>query len=179
MTDLAAAKRAADERVLNGLLLAILFVAGVVMVREGPHYDNVFDGWPFFTSAFFVGALAGFLGWTYSFGARPALKFSGAYRQPWLAALILGLIASSTASYVNRTFATPTERVLVGEIDALMEGKGNRWYVGVKNADGRYQRYLISKESAEALKSGKTVRLHVARGALGFEFVSHVEPARS
>ena len=72
MTDLAAAKRAADERVLNGLLLAILFVAGVVMVREGPHYDNVFDGWPFFTSAFFVGALAGFLGWTYSFGARPA-----------------------------------------------------------------------------------------------------------
>jgi hypothetical protein len=47
MTDLAAAKRAADERVLNGLLLAILFVAGVVMVREGPHYDNVFDGWPF------------------------------------------------------------------------------------------------------------------------------------
>jgi hypothetical protein len=176
MTDATAAKKAADERVLNGSLLAILFISGVVMVREGPHFDNVIEGWPFFTSAFFVGALAGFLGWNYSSGARPTLRFSGSYRHPWLVALIMGLIATSTASYVNRTFATPSERTLDAEIDSLMEGKGSRWHVGIKTADGRYQRYLIPKEAADALKDRKIVRLHVAHGALGFDIIARFEP---
>ena len=39
-----AAAPSSDEKVLNGLLLAVLFIAGVVLVREGPHFDNVLDG---------------------------------------------------------------------------------------------------------------------------------------
>ena len=114
-----------EEKVLNGLLLAALFIAGVVLVREGPHFDNVVDGWPFFTSAFFAGTLMGYLIWTYSFGVTPALKFSGSYRHPWLAALTLGLVAASTASYINRTFAAPPDRTITGAIESVAEGKGN------------------------------------------------------
>ena len=166
-----------DAKVLNGLLLAALFIAGVVLVREGAHFDNVVDGWPFFTSAFFAGTLMGYLVWTYSFGVAPSLKFTGSYRHPWLAALILGLVATCTASYINRTFAAPPDRAITAAIDSVEEGKGNRWHVTVQTPDGRYQRYLISKEVAEALKSAKTVRMSVARGALGFDFMAKFEPA--
>jgi hypothetical protein len=166
-----------DEKALNGLLLAALFVAGLVLMREGPHFDNVIDGWPFFTSAFFAGTLIGFLVWTYSFGVTPSLKFSGSNRQPWLAALVLGLVATASASYINRTFAAPTDRAVTAEIDSIDEGKGNRWHVTVKTPDGRYQRYLISKEVADALKAGRQVRMSIARGALGFDFIAKFEPA--
>ena len=166
-----------DEKVLNGLLLAALFIAGLVLMREGPHFDNVIDGWPFFTSAFFAGTLIGFLVWTYSFGVTPALKISGTHRLPWMAALVLGLVATSTASYINRTFAAPADRTVTSEIDAVDEGKGTRWYVTVKTPAGQYQRYVISKEVADALKNAKRVRISIARGALGFDFMARLEPA--
>ena len=168
-----------DEKALNGLLLAALFISGIVLVREGPHFDNVIDGWPFFTGAFFAGTLIGFLCWSYTFGGAPALKFSGSYRQPWLAALILGLVSTSTVSYINRTFATPTDRAITGDLDSLDEGKGDRWHVTVKTPDGRYQRYYISKATADTLKNAKQVRMSIARGALGFEFMAKFEPAGS
>lgn len=168
---------APDVKVLNGLLLAALFVAGIVLVREGPHFDNVIDGWPFFTSAFFAGTLIGFLCWTYTFGVPVSLKFTGSYRLPWLAALVVGLIATSAASYINRSFAAPTDRTIAAEVDAVDEGKGDRWHVTVKTLDGRYQRYLISKEVAETLKKTKAVRLGIAHGALGFDFIARFEPA--
>ena len=166
-----------DEKVLNGLLLAVLFVAGFILMREGAHFDNVIDGWPFFTSAFFAGTLIGFLCWTYTFGVTPSLKFAGSNRLPWMAALAVGLIATSTASYVNRSFAAPTDRTIAGEVDSVDEGKGNRWHVTVKTPDGRYQRYLISKEVADTLKNAQAVRLGVAHGALGFDFIARFEPA--
>ncbi len=165
-----------DEKVLNGLLLAALFLAGVVLVREGPHFDNVVDGWPFFTSAFVAGTLIGFLVWTYSFGTTPTLRFSGVYRQPWLAALVVGLMLTATASYINRTFAAPPDRTITAAIDSVTEGKGDRWHVTVKTADGRYPRYLISKEVADTLKKSTMVRMSVARGALGFDFMVKFEP---
>jgi hypothetical protein len=169
---------APDHKALNSLLLAALFIAGVVLVREGPHFDNVIDGWPFFTGAFFIGTLLGFLCWTFSFGGAPVLKFSGAYRQPWLAALVMGIATTSSVSYINRTFAAPAERTVTAEIDYIDEGRGDRWHVFVKTPDGHRQRYLISKQVAEALKSEKIVRIGVARGALGFEFMAKFEPAR-
>ena len=166
-----------EDKVLNGLLLAALFIAGVVLVQEGPHFDNVLDGWPFFTSAFFAGTLLGYLVWTFSFGVPPALKFSGSYRHPWVAALVLGLVAASTSSYINRTFAALPDRAVTAAVESVEEGKGIRWHVTVKTPDGRYQRYLISKEAAEALKKVKSVRMSIARGALGFDFVAKFEPA--
>ena len=166
-----------DEKALNGLLLAALFVSGLVLMREGPHFYNVIDGWPFFTSAFFAGALIGYLCWTYTFGVTPSLKFSGSYRLPWLAALVLGLVFTSMVSYINRSFAAPTDQSITGDIDSLDEGKGERWHVTVKTPDGRYQRYYISKATAETLKDARQVRMGIARGALGFEFVTKFEPA--
>ena len=168
--------RPQDEKVLTGLLLAALVAAGVAMVREGSHFDNVIDGWPFFTSAFFAGTFMGFVGWTLAFGVTPTLKFSGAYRHPWLAALVLGLASTAAASYLNRTFASPTERTITAEIDAVTEGKGERWHVTVKTPDGRYQRYLITQAAASALKNEKLARLSVAHGMLGFDFIARVEP---
>ena len=54
-----AAAPSRDDKSVNGLLLATLFVAGILMVREGAHFDNVIEGWPFFTGAFFIGTLHG------------------------------------------------------------------------------------------------------------------------
>ncbi len=166
-----------DEKALNGLLLAALFVSGLVLMREGPHFDNVIDGWPFFTGAFFTGTLLGYLCWTYTFGVAPSLKFSGSYRQPWLAALVMGLITTASVSYINRTFAAPADRTITAEIDSVDEGKGDRWHLTVKSPDGRYQRYLISKQVADALKNEKMTRISVARGALGFDLMAKFEPA--
>jgi len=83
---------------LTGLFTVALLTAGVALVQEGPHYDNVIDGWRFFTIAFFTGALVGFLGWTQASGIAPAFKFSGSHRYPWLAALVLAV--SIVACYV-------------------------------------------------------------------------------
>ena len=82
-------------------------------------------------------------------------------------------------SYINRSFATLTDQSISGDIDSLDEGKGERWHVTVKTPDGRYQRYYISKATADTLKSAKQVRMSIARGALGFEFMTKFEPAGS
>jgi hypothetical protein len=165
-----------DDKALNGLLLAALFIAGVVLVREGPHFDNVIDGWPFFTGAFFAGTLMGFLAWSFTFGVPPSLKFTGSYRLPWLAALVMGLVTTVSVSYINRTFAAPPDRTVNAEIESVDEGKGDRWHVTVKTPDAHYQRYLISKPVADALKTEKTVRMSIARGALGFDLIAKFEP---
>ena len=167
-----------DEKALNGLLLAALFISGILMVREGPHFDNVIDGWPFFTGAFFIGTLLGFVCWSFTFGVAPSLKFTGSYRQPWLAALVMGLVTTVSVSYINRTFAAPPDRTITAEIDIVDEGKGDRWHLSVKMPDGRYQRYLISKPVAEALKNEKMVRIGIARGALGFDLMTKFEPQK-
>ncbi len=166
-----------EEKIINGLLLAALFLAGVVMVREGPHFDNVVDGWPFFTSAFFGGTLIGYLGWTYTFGVKPALKFSGSYRQQWLAALVMGLATTISVSYINRTFAAPADRTISAALESIDEGKAGRWHITVKSPDGRFQRYLVTPEVAEVLKSEKIITISIARGALGFDLMAKFEPA--
>jgi hypothetical protein len=166
-----------DEKVLNGLLLAALFIAGIVLVREGPHFDNVLDGWPFFTAAFFTGTLLGFLCWTYTFGGKFTLKFTGSYRLPWLAALVLGLVTTSSVSYINRTFAAPADRTISVTIDSVDEGKGDRWHVTVKMPDGQFKRLLISKPVADVLKTAKMVNIGIARGALGYDLMAKFEPA--
>src|SRR5258705_13994619 len=117
-----------DDKSLNGLLLAALFVAGVLMVREGAHFDNVLDGWPFFTGAFFLGTLLGFVCWSFTFGVAPSFKFTGAYRQPWLAALVMGLLTTVSVSYINRTFAAPPDRPITAEIHNVDEAKGDPWH---------------------------------------------------
>ena len=165
-----------DDKALNGLLLAALFIAGVVLVREGPHFDNVIDGWPFFTGAFFIGTLMGFLAWSFTFGVPPTLKFTGSYRMPWLAALVMGLVTTVSLSYINRTFAAPPDRTVDAEIDSVDEGKGDRWHVTVKRPDAPSQRYLVSKPVADALKNQKLVRMSIARGALGFDLIAKFEP---
>jgi hypothetical protein len=165
------------DKKLNGLLLGALVLAGVALVREGPYYDNVIDGWRFFTLAFFAGALVGFIGWTQAFKLTPAFRLAGAYRQPWLAALCAGIIACTVASWLNRGFTTPTDQVLIGEVDVVEEGRGDRWHVGVKLPDGRFERYLIDREAAEVLKSAKAVRINVVRGMFGFEVLTGFVPA--
>lgn len=165
-----------DDKALNGVLLAALFIAGIVLLREGPFFDNVVDGWPFFTSAFFAGTLIGFLSWTYTFGVKPTLKFEGSYRQPWLAALVMGLVTTSTASYINRTFAAPPDRTVTAAIESVDEGRAGRWRLSVKTPDGSFQRYVISKQVADELKNEKMVRISVAHGALGFDLMAKFEP---
>ncbi len=167
-----------EEKVLSSLLLVGVIVAGVAIVHEGPRFDNVIEGWNFFIIAFFAGALAGFLGWIRATGAAPALSFSAAHRNPWLAALVLGLAAAATASYLNRTFGAAGVRAVTAEIDAVSQGKGDRWHVTVKMPDGRYQRYLIPAETALALKNEQAVRMSIARGGLGFDYIASFEPAR-
>ena len=166
-----------DEKVITGLLLAVLILAAVALLGEGPHYDNVLDGWRFFTTVFFAGALIGFLGWTQAFRTVPTLSFAGPHRQPWIAAFALGLILAVACSWFNRTFATPAGRSITAEIDSVTEGRGERWRVTVKMPDGTYQHYLISQDTATRLKGEKAVQLGMARGALGFEFVATFEPA--
>ncbi|MEO7729171.1 MAG: hypothetical protein ABIS45_18120 [Burkholderiales bacterium] len=165
-----------DDRAVNGLLLAALFISGLLMLREGTQFDNLLDGWPFFTGAFFIGALLGFLCWSYTFGGAPVLKFSGSYRRPWLAALVMGLLTTISVSYINRTFAAPPDRSITGAIESVDEGRAGRWRLVAKTPDGRYQRYLITNDAAAALKTAKLVRMSIARGALGFDLVAKFEP---
>ncbi len=166
-----------DEKVISALLLAALILAAIALLREGPHYDNVLEGWSFFTTIFFIGMLVGFLGWTQAFRIVPTLSFTGPHRQPWIAAFALGLVFTVAGSWLNRTFATPPGRALTAEIDSFKEARNQRWRLSVKMPDGTYQRYLISQDTASRLKEEKAVRLGIARGALGFEFVATFEPA--
>jgi hypothetical protein len=167
-----------SEKTRFAVLLVALVVSGLALMREGPHFDNVIEGWPFFIGSFLAGALTGYLGWTRAYGFTPLFKLSGANRHPWLAALALGLAFSAAGSYLNRTYAVPTDRSIAGEIDSVAEGKGDRWHVTVKMPDGRYQRYLISKDVAAALKNEHEVRLNVAHGLLGFDYIAGFEPLK-
>mgnify|MGYP001230933753 CR=1 FL=1 len=170
--------QAQKDKILFGLLMAALVIGAVALLREGPHLDNVIDGGHFFMLSFFAGMLAGFAGWTRASGVAPVIKFSGANRHPWLAALVLGLAFSAAASYINRSIASPTDRSITAAIDSIDEGKGERWHVTAKTSDGRQQRYLITKDVAAALKNAKEVRMSVARGVLGFDFVEKFEPVK-
>lgn len=172
------ADKAQADKTLFAMLVVAMVIAGAALMREGPHFDNVLEGWPFFMFAFLAGALAGYVGWSQAFGFTPMFNFSGANRHPWFAALVLGLVFSAAASYLNRSNATPTGRSLTGEVESVTEGKGDRWHVTVKMADGQYQRYLISKDVATALKDAPEIRLNVARGLLGFEFIAGFEPSK-
>jgi hypothetical protein len=166
------------EKIQTAALTVALLMAGVALIKEGPQFDNVIEGWRFFNIAFFSGALAGFIGWTQAFGVTPTLRFSGAHRHPWLAAVAFALAISAAASYFNRTFTAPTDRAITAEIDSVAAGKGDRWHVTVKTPDGHYQRYLIPQDVAATLKNEKMVRLSIARGALGFDYIAGFEPFR-
>lgn len=166
------------ERALFGLLVVALLISGVALMREGAHYDNVLEGWLFFNVTFLGGALTGYLGWTRACGFTPLFNFSGANRHPWLAALALGLASAAAASYVNRSYAPPAYRSFTATIDSVKEGKGDRWHLTVQLSDGQYQRYLVSQDVAAALKNEQAVRLGVARGALGFDYIAQFEPSR-
>lgn len=170
--------RANRERMVTSLLLMGVVLAGVLLMREGAHFDNTTAGERLFTFAFLGGGIAGFLGWTRFTGMTPEFSLSGPSRQLWLATIFAALVCTSGASYINRTFATPTERSKVAAIDSVAEGKGSRWHVVVKWPDGMLERYLITEDTATQLKSAKTVRLRYARGALGFDYVAKFEPVR-
>lgn len=162
----------ADEKVVSSLLLAVMILAGIALLREGRQYDNVIEGWRFFNTVFFSGALVGFFAWTQAFHIVPKLSLKRADRQPWLAAITLALIVTVAASWLNRSFTTPTDRSIVAEIDELIEAKNDRWHLSAKHADGTYQRYQIPKDAAAALQNRKTVRMEISRGALGFDLIT-------
>ncbi len=166
-----------DEKVITGLLLAVLILAAIALLREGPNYDNVLEGWRFFTTAFFTGMLLGFLGWTQAFHTVPTLSFAAPHRQLWIAAFALGLVFAVAGSWINRTFATPAGRTITAEIDSFTQDRRDRWRVTVKMPDGTYQRYVIPQDAATRLKGEPAVRLGIAHGALGFEYVATFEPA--
>jgi hypothetical protein len=165
-----------DEKTLTSLLLAAVILGAIGLMREAPLYDNVLEGWRFFNSAFFIGALVGFLGWTQTFHIVPTLSLKPADRQPWIAAFALALIFTVGGSWLNRQYTTPTERSIVAEIDSLKEGKNDRWQLSVKHSDGMYQRYQLTKEAADALDKKSSVRMHISHGALGFDLYTRFEP---
>jgi hypothetical protein len=167
-----------DGKALNGVLLVALFAGGIALVREGPHFDTVLNGWVFFAGTFTAGLLGGYTGWTLTFGLAPKLKFSGVHRQPLLAALAFGLIAAVMASTLNRVYASATDRAIVAPIDTIAEGKAERWYLTVKMPDGSYHRYRITKDVAADLKNERTVRLGIAHGMLGFDYIARFERAQ-
>jgi hypothetical protein len=167
-----------SERARFGILVVALLISGAALLREGPHFDNVLEGWHFFAVTFFAGALVGYLGWTRAFGFTPILKFGGANRHPWIAALALGIASAAAASYFNRSLASPAYRSFTATIDSVREGKGDRWHITVQLPNGQYQRYLISRDVAAALKDEQAVRLSVARGALGLDTITGFDPVR-
>lgn len=173
MTD---ADRAHSERVLTALLLMFFVLAGVALMREGVHFGNTIGGERLFTTALLAGAIVGFVGWTRYTGITPTLSLSGSSRRLWLATALAALLSTAGASYVNRTFATLTERSRVAAIDSIVEGKGTRWYVVVSATDGGRERFLIAERTAAQLKNAKAVRMRYARGALGFDYIAEFEP---
>jgi membrane protein implicated in regulation of membrane protease activity len=170
--------RAHSERVLTALLLMGVVLTGVALAREGVHFDNTIAGDRLFMIAFFGGAIVGFVGWTRYTGATPALSLSGPNVQLWLATAVVAFVSTASASYVNRTFATPTERSSTAAIDSIREGKGTRWHVVVSVDDGRRERYLITEQTALQLKDAKAVRMRYARGVLGFDYIAEFEPIK-
>jgi hypothetical protein len=102
-----------DEKVLTSLLLAVVILAAVALMKEGPQYDNVLESWRFFNTAFFTGALIGFLAWTQTFHIVPTLSLKPADRQPWIAAFALGLVFTVGGVWINRQSVTPTGRSIV------------------------------------------------------------------
>lgn len=167
-----------SERVLTSLLLMFVVLAGVVLAREGVHYDNMPGGERLFTIALLSGAIVGFVGWTRYTGVTPTLSLWGPSRQLWLATVLAAFLTTVGASFVNRTFTTPTERSRVAVIDSVHEGKGTRWHVVVRGDGGERERYLITEETAIRLKDAKAVRMRYARGILGFDYIAAFEPAQ-
>lgn len=168
--------RAHSERVITSLLLMFFVLAGIALMREGVHFDNTTGGERLFTIALFSGGIIGFAGWTRYTGITPTFSLSGPVRQLWLVTALAALLSATAASYVNRTFATLTERSRVAAIDSIEEGRGGRWHVVVAGADGARERYLITEESAAQLKGAKTVRMRYASGALGYDYIAKFEP---
>src|SRR5262245_16275070 len=154
--------RAHAETVITSLLLMGFVFAGVLLAREGPHFDNTVHGERLFIYAFFGGGIAGFLGWTRLKDVTPVLSLSQPMRQLWLATALAALASATLASYVNRSFATLTEHSRVAPIDQVQEGKGTRWHVVVRASNGALERYLITEDAAAQLKSAKTVRMRYA-----------------
>jgi hypothetical protein len=165
----------AQDRSTNTLLLGALILAGLVMMREGPYIDNILQGWRFFVMAFFTGAIAGFVGWTQTFGIVPSFSLSGQNRQAWVAALTCALAFAGAGSYLNRTFSTPTDRTISVQVDAVNDSK-DRARITVKMPDGEYRRYIFDKDAATTVKPQTTAQLAIARGALGIEFVAGIKP---
>jgi len=167
-----------SARVVTSLLLMFVILAGVLLVREGGHYDNTEDGSRLFTIALLAGAMLGFVAWTLSSRITPAFSLSGPMLQLWLATLLTALVAAAGASFLNRTLATLTDRYRVAAIDSVLEGRGSRWYVVAESGDGVHERYLVNEQTATRLKGAKAVRMRYARGALGFDYVVDFEPVR-
>jgi hypothetical protein len=90
----------------------------------------------------------------------------------------MGLATTISVSYINRTFAAPADRYFTAAVESIDEAKAGRWLITVKTADGRFQRYLVTKEIADALKSEKMVNIGIARGALGFDLMATFEPVK-
>ena len=172
MTD---ADRAHSERVLTSLLLMFFVLAAIALIREGPHLDNTIGAERLVTIAFFSGGIVGFAAWTRCTGITPAFSLSGPSRQLWLATALAALFTTTAASYVNRTFATLTERSKVVAIDSILEGRGKRWHIVVSAADGIRGRYLITEQAAAQLKDAKSARMRYARGVLGFDYIAKFE----
>jgi len=165
----------AEDRSINTLLLGALILTGLVMMREGPYIDNMLQGWRFFITAFFTGAIAGFVGWMQTFGIVPSFSFNAESRRLWMAALTCALAFAGIGSYLNRTFAGPTGRTISVEVDSVNQSK-DRSRVTVKMPDGEYRRYVIDKETTVTFKAQAPAQLVIARGALGVEFVAGIQP---
>jgi len=170
------AARRNEEKVVTSLMLAVLIVTAIALMREGPQYDNVLESTRFFTLALFSGAVIGFIGWMQTFRVAPKLSLAPPHRQPWIAALTLGLVFAIACSWFNRTFSTPTNRSFTAEIDSLTTTRHERWHLTVKLSDGTYARYLITPDAAARLKGATAARIGIARGALGFDYVATFEP---
>lgn len=168
--------RAHSERVITSLLLMFFLLAGVALMREGAHFDNTADGERLFAYSLLGGGVAGFLGWKHYMGMPAKLTLTGPSRQLWLATALAALVSTAGASYLNRTFATLTDRSQVAAIDSVQEGKGARWHVIVSTADGAHERYLVTEQAAAKLKGAKSVRMRYARGFLGFDYIAEFEP---
>ena len=167
-----------SARVITSLLLMFVVLGGIVLMREGGHFDNTVEGERLFLIAFLAGAIAGFAAWTRKTGITPAFSMSIPMRQLWLATLLGALLCTIGASWLNRTFATPTGHSRTAEIVSVTEGRAGRWQVVVRAADDGRERYVIPEGIAPQLKEAKSVRMGYARGLLGYDFVGEFEPVQ-
>ena len=116
------------------MLLAVGILAAGALIKEGPQYDNVLESWRLFNTAFFTGALIGFLGWTQTFRIVPTLSLKPADRQPWIAAFALGLATSNPddIDWADETRIAIEERVSMSP-DALTGMEANLRFNGPEN----------------------------------------------